>query len=229
MIKHSKSGFPIAKLSKSNEATTEIESKLAELWSVIKQVWYIPFIWSLAWFSYWIFQENIILQNPITQGSRLNYIGFAISVMAIFVKGWISRKPNRKNIQKTGKNEINKDDIISYETLSKMSSQDSQYRESEQTKIQPQYHSLIEKNQIQQVVEKSEESLGNTILTESTSTQSFNLSESAHKEIPSDCLLCPNLANCDQRQKRSGEPHKPCPFVELNGIYLFYSSASGRT
>lgn len=212
MIKRSKNGVPIAKLSTSNEATTELKRKFAELWSFIKQVWYVPFIWSLAWFSYWIFQENVILSHPVTQGNYFNYVGFTISMIAIIVKGWIS-KSNRENIEERAKIFGSKNASSKFHTTqSEMPSTETQYLEFEHLKPQPEHYSLIDEDQTEQLTETDIDSTRSPIFTSEISPSKVDrVSQNTDQEIPSDCLLCPNLANCDQRKKRSNEPGTPCP------------------
>ena len=213
MIKRSKNGVPVAKLSTSNEATTEFKSKLAELWSFIKQVWYVPFIWSLAWFSYWIFQENIILGHPITQGNYFNHIGFTISMIAIIVKGWIS-KSNKEKIKVRERISDSKDASTEFhKTQSEMPSKESQYWESENLNPQPQHYSLIDEDQTEQLTKTDIDSIRSPMFTEISHSKVDRVSQNTNQEIPSDCLLCPNLANCDYRKKRSNEPGTPCPFA----------------
>lgn len=212
MIKRSKNGVPIAKLSTSNEATTELKRKFAELWSFIKQVWYVPFIWSLAWFSYWIFQENVILSHPVTQSNYFNYVGFTVSMIAIIVKGWISKSNKENNEERAkifgSKNASNK----FHTTKGEMPSKETQYLEFEHLKPQTENYSLIDEVQTEQLTETDIDSIRSPIFTsESSPSKADRVSQNTDQEIPSDCLLCPNLANCDQRKKRSKEPGTPCP------------------
>jgi len=212
MIKRSKNSVPIAKLSTSNEAASEYKSKLAELWSFIKQVWYVPFIWSLAWFSYWIFQETVILGHPVTQGSSFNYIGFTISMIAIILKGWVS-KSNKENFEKREEILRRKDMLTKFHTTqAEMPSKETQYLEFEHLKPQPEHYSLIDEDQTEQLTETDIDSIRSPIFTSEISPSKVDsVSQNTDQEIPSDCLLCPNLANCDQRKKRSNEPGTPCP------------------
>lgn len=214
MVKRSKDDVPVAKLSSSNEAVTNVKSKCAELWSLVKQVWYVPFIWSLAWFSYWIFQEKIVLSHPVTQGNYLNYFGFAISIMAILAKGWLSKKSRKENAEKTRKTIIDESNSPeSNERLREIMSKESKYWESEQLKPKPKPCLSIDKIQIQEPTDTPIESVGSPIPTRKTSSKEVNLNQNMHQEIPTDCLLCPNLTNCDQRQKRLDDPGIPCPLA----------------
>jgi hypothetical protein len=84
-------------------AMSNIESKCKAILFVLKQVWYIPFIWSLAWFSYWIFHSTIVLNTPIFQGNPVNYLGAAISIIALLIKGYSARAPIKKSLEATSK------------------------------------------------------------------------------------------------------------------------------
>ena len=103
MIKGGKRSVLIARLSTSKDSIKKFQGKCRGLWLIIKQVWYMPFIWSLAWFSYWLFQESIVMGQQLTQGSTFNQIGLAISIVAILIAGCMSGKSGEKNIKKTEK------------------------------------------------------------------------------------------------------------------------------
>ena len=213
MIKRSKNGFPVAKLSASNETMTRFKRKCAEIWSFVKQVWYVPFIWALAWFTYWIVQENVILSQPITQGNYINFVGFIISMIAIVAKGWISKKSKKDHVKerKIGIGKENSSEFL--KTQSETSSNELQYWEFEQSGEQPEHYSTIDRNEIQQPTEIDVESISSLLSTEESAIGADGPNQNPDQEIPSDCLICPNLTNCDKRQKRLNEPGTKCPFA----------------
>ena len=53
---------------------------LKEVGDVCKQIWYVPFIWSLAWYLSWIFFSVAIWHKPLAQVNPLNYVGAATSI-----------------------------------------------------------------------------------------------------------------------------------------------------
>jgi hypothetical protein len=71
---------------------SKFKSVCENLWFISKQVWYVPFIWSLAWFSYWISHGLITLKQSPLQGNPLHYIGAAISITALLIAGHTTAK-----------------------------------------------------------------------------------------------------------------------------------------
>ena len=51
----------------------------------------MPFIWSLTWFSYWIFHDVVVLKTPPIQVNPLNYVGSIISIAFILAATQIGR------------------------------------------------------------------------------------------------------------------------------------------
>ena len=51
----------------------------------------MPFIWSLTWFSYWIFHDIVVLKTPPIQVNPLNYVGSIISIAFILAATQIGR------------------------------------------------------------------------------------------------------------------------------------------
>lgn len=183
MIKGGKRSVLVARLSSSKDAITKFKSKCNGIWSIIKQVWYVPFIWSLAWFSYWIFQEAIVMGQPLTQGSTFNQIGLAVSIVAVLLAGYISGKSGEKNAEKTGNVGIGKKSRLA------------RARRSNETHV--------------------------------TSFQAFDSTHSTHskvnlsdqikqQDIPTECLICPDLTSCDQRGKIASGSVPHCPYAKDN-------------
>jgi hypothetical protein len=71
-----------------NSAT---QTKYKELWFYYKKIWYMPFIWSLTWFSYWIFHDIVVLKTPPIQVNPVNYVGTIISIAFILAASQIGR------------------------------------------------------------------------------------------------------------------------------------------
>ena len=72
-----------------------ILNRFSDVWQTYKQMWYVPFIWSFAWFSYWIIFDIVVWNKPLAQVNSLNYIGAATS--AIFI---LTASPIRRRLQK---------------------------------------------------------------------------------------------------------------------------------
>lgn len=226
MIKGRKKGVLIAKLSTSDEASTKLKDKCRNIWSIVKQVWYVPFIWSLAWFSYWLFQESIALGQPLTQGNPINYLGLFVSIAAILIAGYISGK-SRKNLEI--KRKIAIDDKSSLTTVeeplrsdsqgvlySQRIDQKAQYDKSEKSEQQPSQYPKAETNRFNRSKQKylkviqSLETIDNSQI---QSAQSIQAKE--HQEIASECLICPNLTSCEQRKRMTVQSKTPCPYANI--------------
>lgn len=129
-----------------------------------------------------------MMGQSITQSNIFNQIGLAISIVAVFVAGYTSGKSRDKN--QSGKSKRIKD----------------------QSKPYPQ----IETNQIRKPNETSATSF-QALDSTRNSQKKVNLSyQVKQQEIPSECLLCPNLTSCDQRGKMASDPATPCPYAKDN-------------
>jgi len=72
-----------------------ILTRFSDVWQTYKQIWYVPFIWSFMWYSYWIVFDSVVWNKPLAQFNLLNYIGATTS--AIFV---LAASPIRRRLQK---------------------------------------------------------------------------------------------------------------------------------
>jgi len=72
-----------------------ILTRFSDVWQTYKQMWYVPFIWSFAWCSYWIIFDSAVWNKPLAQLNLLNCIGAAAS--AIFI---LAASPIRRHLQK---------------------------------------------------------------------------------------------------------------------------------
>jgi hypothetical protein len=224
MIKCTKKGILMAN-STSSGATTKFKDKCREIWLFIKQVWYVPFIWSLAWFSYWICHDAIILGQPLPQITSTNIVGVVMSIAAILFAGYISGKSSEKIAKKTGIIEIEKKNSFKFSKalseeesqnmlLPEYSVQKTNLQESEQSEPQLENHLSIESSQIDNPNRADLETILVPTPSRNVSNQVKKGGQTKIQDIPSDCLICPNLANCDQRQKRTAESKAPCPFAK---------------
>lgn len=224
MIKHTKKGVLMAN-STSSGATSKIKEKFRDMWLFIKQVWYVPFIWSLAWFSYWICHDTIMLGQPLLQINTTNLFGVVLSIGAILFAGYISRKSREKIPEKTGLIEIEKKNSFKYTKVeiegqsqnmpvSEYLLHQSSCQESDYPELQSENYLSTEPNQIDVPNMAKVEKIQVPSSSNSVSDQAMNGDQTkTQQDIPSDCLVCPKLANCDQRQNRSTESKTPCPFA----------------
>jgi hypothetical protein len=215
--------------STSSGATTKFKDKCRDIWLFIKQVWYVPFIWSLAWFSYWICHDAIILGQPLPQITRTNFVGVTISIAAILFAGFIHRKSSEKIAKKTGITEIEKKNSLKFnKTLSEKESQNmllseysmekTNFQKSEQSIPPIETHLSIEPSQIDNPNEVVDVEKGLAPAPSRNVSNQVKKGGQAelHQDIPLDCLICPNLASCNQRQKRTAGSKTPCPFAKQN-------------
>jgi cell shape-determining protein MreC len=72
-----------------------ILTRFSDVWQTYKQIWYVPFIWAFAWYSYWIIHDIVVWNKPFAQLNMLNYIGATTS--AIFI---LAASPIRRRLQK---------------------------------------------------------------------------------------------------------------------------------
>lgn len=227
MIKGLKRGVLAVRLYTSKDATSKFKSKCRDMWAIIKQVWYVPFIWSLAWFSYWIFQESIVMGHPLTQGSIFNQIGLAISIVAILIAGYISGKSSEKHFEKTGKIGIERKSSSMFPEASsrensaesflpKELSQKTQYDRSEQWREPSELYSQIEANLSREPDETPLNSSQTLVSTRNTHEKVNRSDQIEQQEIPSECLICPNLTSCDQRRNLTAGSKTSCPQTKDN-------------
>ncbi len=227
MIKRRKQGVLIAKLSTSNK-TAKFKDKCRNIWSIIKQVWYVPFIWSLAWFSYWIFHESMTLGQPLTQGSSFNYVGLAISITAIVVAGYISGKSGKNHVKAKEKVGFEKEGFSTLDTtlsiddsLQSLSpqnfSQKTEFENPEKGKPQLKSYPEIKTLKIRNHTETPPTSVQTSKTDSNIPSQIIESNRTRkHQEIPAECLICPNLTNCDHRHEMTSESRTPCPYSGIN-------------
>jgi hypothetical protein len=66
-------------------------TKYKEIWHFYKRIWYVPFIWSLTWYSYWILRDIAVWHKPLNQMDPTNCAGTIISIAFILSATQIGR------------------------------------------------------------------------------------------------------------------------------------------
>ena len=199
------------KLSALNQSMANFRSKCGIIWSVCKQLWYIPFLWSLAWYSYWIFHSAIVLNTPILQGNILDYLGAAVSVAALLVAGYRGRTPIRRSVETASERlSFQKNQLAKNSQNQPLSLRPAQDVHADHTKqIRPpqlKHQQLIEPNQLQKenrLTQKPSQSFSRISASSSSIAQSGKGDTS--ENMDSECLTCLNLINCTYRQRRAIE------------------------
>ena len=217
------------KLSKLNSAFANFRNKFKTVWFVLKQVWYVPFIWSLAWYSYWIFRNTIVLKTPLMQVNPTDYLGVAISIVALIVAGHRSRAPTSKSVATAAKASIKVKNALT------------SHKDNNIPKIQPhsfnrEYAKSTQANQPKQLTQESkyQPQIKTTCTLEIDKAHENKQSPSRTKTLPikvadsklnqveqglsAECLTCKKLVRCTNRQKRAVElssqipNHTACPY-----------------
>jgi len=211
---------------------TELKSRCEDLWLLTRQVWYVPFFWSLAWFSYWIFYDVIVLNQPLTQGNPLNHLGAAISITALLIAGCISAKSKKETvIAKRGGAVINPiKELLFHKILGKKNDQRQpllqkpaqkttmerlEQRKSQILKPEKKSQSLFKTSQVQKLPETPQKPAQIPTSPRAFSSQIKQpVQTQKSREIPSECLVCPNLLSCNHRKSRPIESKSPCPYTK---------------
>ncbi len=208
-----------------NETTTGIKRRCKSIWLLIKQVWYIPFLWSLAWFSYWIFYSVIVSNQLLTQVNPLNYVGIAISIGALLIAGYISGKSINKKVVEKISIIFNLKKIFSFRktrnekkarshSLTQKFMPRNKVEQPKPLKPQINHASIIEQGQIQTPYEPIQEPVQVSATPRVLASQSKHPDQTREsQEIGPECLVCPNLVNCTHRQNRIIDSETPCPFA----------------
>jgi len=170
---------------------TSLKCKFQAIWLVGKQIWYMPFIWSLAWYSYWIFHSAIVLKTPFYEGNTLNYVGAAISVAALLIAGYHARQPIRQSVGKAT------------HSLFRKPIHATQTENTKKPKPDLKQAPPIEMKQAQKEISPTKK-----LVQKTTTVNSFSISHDnqpalrkASRDFSSECLTCPSLINCTYRQK----------------------------
>ena len=216
----------LPKRSTLNESTTGIKRRCKSIWLLIKQVWYIPFIWSLGWFSYWIFYSVIVSNQLLTQVNPLNYVGIAISIGALLIAGYISGKSLNKKVVEKISLILDLKKIFSFrkahdekkarkQSLTQKFMRRTEVEQPEPLEPQINHSSIIEQGQIQTADEPSQEPVQISATSRVLASQSKHPDQTCESQvILPECLVCPNLVNCTHRQNRTVDSETPCPFAK---------------
>ena len=209
----------------SSQGIGKFRSTCQDLWELGRQAWYVPFLWSLAWFSYWIFHDVIVL-NQLTQGTPVDFLGVSISISALLFAGYISGKSMTKRLVEKAAGAV--------EMLKEKFSFRKSFDDNKSTWIPPQklrQKIMVEKTEHlkreiereepleigpgQELFSMSDEPVQLSIPSSALSSRTRQL-EKAQKiqGISSNCLVCPDLLSCSERQNRKVESVTPCPYAK---------------
>jgi len=217
VIDDSKKAGILAKLSSMNQTVATFKAKCQPAWFVIKQAWYIPFLWSLAWYSYWIFHSGIVLKTPLHEGNNLNYIGAGLSISALLIAGYNARRPIIKSVKTTFRSLYRRPSQPMQTISTQKTEQDKmQIKPVEAGQIPP-----VKMKQLPKEIPPSRLTLIDETVSSNPSIRKVEQAASTPQDFSSECLTCPNLINCTYRHKRTVElsmqngNHTPCPYASL--------------
>jgi hypothetical protein len=214
-----------SKVSALTKAVANVKGKCQTIWHFGKQVWYIPFLWSLAWYSYWIFRSVIVLKTPLLQINAIDYFGAVVSMAALLVAGYRAKGPIKKSVAKI--TQINVKRTLSHNNPMEAKQIRPLSRKTEPslqmlTAKQPQLK-ILNKLSVEKRIQAPEMapprkpvqqvSRANEI------TRSRDKPVSPPKDFSTECLTCAKLVNCTYRQQRVAELNSmgsnalPCSFA----------------
>ncbi len=172
----------------SSQGIDKFRSRCQDLCSLGKQAWYVPFVWSLAWFSYWTFHDALVLKQ-ITQGTPSALLGLSISISALLFGGYVSGKPATRRVVEKATVFVG---LLKRKFLFRGSFDDNA--------------GAMAPQEIHQEV-SSRSSLNPEIGRD-------ELNESDLGKTSSDCLVCPNLLGCKERLNRGIDLVTRCPLAK---------------
>jgi hypothetical protein len=203
--------------------------------SIIKQMWFVPFFWSLTWFSYWIIRDIFVLNTSLTQIKPLNLAGavFSISVLLLATPrlGTSIRKKAirlrthlgidiKKDVIHTHIRPDNYNRSTSFHSAENIAPT-TQVEKIPLEKPQRKYQSPFRKNEISEPKNVSEKTTkSQSIANALSSSFSYSRQNQISQEISAECLTCANLVSCKHRRYNRDESplqnHKisKCPLME---------------
>jgi hypothetical protein len=231
MVSHTKKISANVKLQAFNRIAFDFRSKCRDMLLLCKQIWYVPFIWSLSWYLFWIVRSSVVFNETIVPVNPLNYFGAIISIAALFLAvPRFNTKLRKASVLvgtqigariKSGFSDFGGQIKNSRAGISSNNkhTQKIQVEKPLQRKFQVKYQVPIKINQAAK--------LGRSKQLKQPSSKFRALSDSGEypnqyqrsQEIPVECLTCANLISCDYRQNKFVDPeirfqkHDACRFA----------------
>lgn len=207
---------------------------------IFRQMWYVPFFWSLTWFLYWLIRDILILKMSIIDVNPFHYAGMGISVSVLLLaKSRLGTGVREKAIflgTRFGTNikkvffharfsHKNNTGLSAVHSEIEKGVRSIQMEKNEPKKLQIKYQSSVVRNETEGskgVAEKLTKP--QPFATGITSSFNYSIESQASNEISSECLTCANLISCNHRRYESGKSQghdlrsNKCPFAqELSG------------
>ncbi len=216
MVSRAKKTFANEKLLTLNQIILGLSNRCRDIGLLYKQIWYVPFIWSLTWYSFWILHSAIVLNKPLVQGNPMNYFGAIISIVALLLAVPSFRTIIRKASVLVGVHI--KSRRIGFSWRKKLL-QNIQVEIPMQQKLQVKYQSPIKRSQTANLERPKQLKQPSSSLKALSGTTNYSNQHQFSEEIPTECLRCANLIGCDYRQNRFVDSETqvqksvPCPFA----------------
>jgi hypothetical protein len=183
--------------------------------SIIKQMWFVPFFWSLTWFSYWIIRDIFVLNTSLTQIKPLNLAGavFSISVLILATPRLGTSIRKKAILIRTHRGINTKKDLIhthvrpnNYERSTSIHNMKNiapttQVEKIHLEKTQRKYQSPFRRKEIVKPKNVSEKiTKSQSVANALSSSASYSRQNQMSQEISAECLTCANLVNCNHRR-----------------------------
>jgi hypothetical protein len=203
------------------------------IFSLYKQIWYVPFFWTLTWYTYWILRAILFLNTPLTQVNPVNYTGAAISTTMLLIAtprlGTTIRKKSFFAATRVGINIkkmlfhahfLSKNGSSTSFSKVKREVQDIQGETSKVQRPRIEYQASIGKSAGEKLEQHPQELMppqsGASAL---PGKVCYSNQQRVSQEISAECLTCANLISCKYRRCESletqarGSESSRCPFA----------------
>jgi hypothetical protein len=216
--------------------------KCRDILSIIKQMWFVPFFWSLTWFSYWIIRDIFVLNNSLTQVKPLNLAGaiFSISVLLLATPRLGTSIRKKAILLRTHRGINGKEDLIhthirpdnynrstSFHNVKNIAPT-TQVEKIHLEKPQRKYQAPFRKNEIAEPKNVSEKiTKSQSIANALSSSANYSRQNQMSQEISAECLTCANLVSCNHR--RYDRDESPLQNRKISECPLMEKLSSNRT
>jgi hypothetical protein len=216
MVSRAKKTFANVKLSALDQTILVLSNRCRDIWLLYTQIWYVPFIWSLSWFSFWILRGAVVFNKSLVQGNPVNYFGAIISIVALLLA--VPRFGTRALIRKTSvlvgtqigmkiKNAFFLVEVlirsrrIGFSWRKKLV-QNIKVEKLMPQKLQVKFQSPIKRSQTAKLEPPKQLKQPSSSLRTLSGNTNYSNQHQLSQEIPEECLTCANLISCDYRQNR---------------------------
>ncbi len=107
---------------------------------IFRQLWFLPFLWSLTWFLYWLLRDILLLHGSFLEGNLWNYMGIVLSLAALALTTKIlprtRQAPDAKHIAPKIQAKPTIDDAITEHSSVKSAPQSKQQQDDEPTRTE---------------------------------------------------------------------------------------------